>query len=52
VLAERLRALNVITWAPDPRDRWFAILGDQITGRRIPMTVTPADLGWFAFLVS
>ena len=52
VLAERLRELNVITWAPGPRDRWFAILGDQITGRRIPMTVTPADLGWIAGVVS
>jgi uncharacterized protein len=52
VLAERLSALNVITWAPGQRDRWFAILGDQITGRRIPMTVTPADLGWFAGVVS
>ena len=52
VLAERLRELNVITWAPGPRDRWFAVLGDQITGRRIPMTVTPADLGWIAGVVS
>ena len=52
VLAVRLRELNVITWAPGPRDRWFAILGDQITGRRIPMTVTPADLGWIAGVVS
>jgi uncharacterized protein len=51
-LAERLRQLNVITWAPGPRDRWFTIRGDQITGRRIPMTVTPADLGWFAGVVS
>jgi uncharacterized protein len=52
VLADRLRALNVITWAPGPRDRWFAILGDQVTGRRIPMTVTPSDLGWIAGVVS
>jgi nitroimidazol reductase NimA-like FMN-containing flavoprotein (pyridoxamine 5'-phosphate oxidase superfamily) len=52
VLAERLRELNVITWAPGPRDRWFAILGDQLTGRRIPMTVTPSDLGWIAGVVS
>jgi len=51
-LADRLRQLNVITWAPGPRDRWFAILGDQITGRRIPMTVAPADLGWIAGVVS
>jgi nitroimidazol reductase NimA-like FMN-containing flavoprotein (pyridoxamine 5'-phosphate oxidase superfamily) len=51
-LADRLRQLNVITWAPGPRDRWFAILADQITGRRIPMTVTPADQGWFAGVVS
>ena len=49
---ERLHELNVISWAPGPRDRWFAILGDQITGRRIPMTVTPADLGWIAGVVS
>jgi nitroimidazol reductase NimA-like FMN-containing flavoprotein (pyridoxamine 5'-phosphate oxidase superfamily) len=51
-LAQRLRELNVITWAPGPRDRWFAILGDEITGRRIPMTATPADLGWMAGVVS
>ena len=52
VLADRLRELTVITWAPGPRDRWFAILGDQLTGRRIPMTVTPSDRGWFAGIVS
>jgi uncharacterized protein len=51
-LARRLRELDVITWAPGQRDRWFAILGDQLTGRRIPMTATPADLGWIAGVVS
>jgi nitroimidazol reductase NimA-like FMN-containing flavoprotein (pyridoxamine 5'-phosphate oxidase superfamily) len=51
-LARQLRDLDVITWAPGRRDRWFAILGDQLTGRRIPMTVTPADLGWIAGVVS
>ena len=51
-LARRLRELDVITWAPGQRDRWFAILGDQLTGRRIPMTATPADVGWIAGVVS
>ena len=29
VLAERLRELNVISWAPGPRDRWFAVSGSD-----------------------
>ena len=51
-LARRLRELDVITWAPGARNRWFAILGDQITGRRIPMTMTPSDFGWIPGVVS
>jgi uncharacterized protein len=52
VLARRLRELDVITWAPGQRDRWFAILGDEITGRRIPMTISPAEFGWIPGVVS
>jgi len=33
--SERLRRLAVITWAPDSRDRWFRVVPDRITGRRL-----------------
>jgi len=51
-LARHLRELPVITWAAGRRDRWFAILGEEITGRRIPMTLTPAEFGWIEGVVS
>ncbi|MDQ6796858.1 MAG: pyridoxamine 5'-phosphate oxidase family protein [Actinomycetota bacterium] len=33
--SERLRRLAVVTWAPDPRQRWFRVIPDRITGRRL-----------------
>jgi len=49
--AQRLRELSVVTWAPGPRDRWFAITPDQITGRRLPLQVSPRDFGWLPGVV-
>ena len=43
----RLRQVAVITWAPGRRDRCFTITPDEITGRRIPLSIDPADFGWF-----
>lgn len=50
--ARRLRDLPVSTWAPGRRDRWFVIVGEEITGRRIPMTLKAAELGWIEGVVS
>jgi nitroimidazol reductase NimA-like FMN-containing flavoprotein (pyridoxamine 5'-phosphate oxidase superfamily) len=50
--ARRLRALDVVTWAPGRRDRWFAITADEITGRRIPLRASPASFGWVPGVVS
>jgi uncharacterized protein len=44
--ARRLLQLAVVTWAPRRRDRWFAIVPDVITGRRLPLRSVSADLGW------
>jgi nitroimidazol reductase NimA-like FMN-containing flavoprotein (pyridoxamine 5'-phosphate oxidase superfamily) len=33
--SERLRRLEVITWAPGTRQRWFRVTPDRITGRRL-----------------
>lgn len=49
--ALRLRELSVVTWAPGQRDRWFAITPDQITGRRLPLQVSPRDFGWLPGVV-
>jgi nitroimidazol reductase NimA-like FMN-containing flavoprotein (pyridoxamine 5'-phosphate oxidase superfamily) len=51
-LARQLQRLSVITWAPGRRDRWFAVLADEITGRRLPLTASPGDFGWFTDAVS
>ena len=51
-LARRLHELAVITWAPGPRDRWFTVTRDEITGRRIPLAATPGDFGWIPGVVS
>ena len=51
-VARRLRDLDVDTWAPGRRDRWFAIAADQITGRRLPLTASPASFGWLPGIVS
>jgi nitroimidazol reductase NimA-like FMN-containing flavoprotein (pyridoxamine 5'-phosphate oxidase superfamily) len=50
--ARRLQQLTVITWAPGRRDRWFAITPDEITGRRIPLSLGPSDFGWVPGVVS
>jgi nitroimidazol reductase NimA-like FMN-containing flavoprotein (pyridoxamine 5'-phosphate oxidase superfamily) len=33
--SERLRALALPTWAPGQRDRWFHLVPDKVTGRRL-----------------
>lgn len=38
--SEHLRTLSLVSWAPGRRDRWFRIVPDKITGRRI--NVVPA----------
>jgi uncharacterized protein len=40
--SERLRRRTLETWAPGPRDRWFAIRPSKITGRRL--RVRPLEL--------
>jgi uncharacterized protein len=49
--AEQLRRLSVISWAPGQRDRWLAVTADSITGRRIPMNLSP-DEGWLPGVVA
>ena len=39
--SEELRALALVTWAPDKRDRWFRLDADTLTGRRL--SVRPAS---------
>ncbi len=40
--SERLRRLNLVTWAPGTRQRWFVIRPTTITGRRLE--VLPLEL--------
>ena len=40
--SERLKRLSLPTWAPGVRDRWFHVVPDSITGRRI--TSSPMEL--------
>jgi uncharacterized protein len=40
--SERLKRLSLVTWAPGARSRWFHLVPDKVTGRRI--RVTPSDL--------
>jgi uncharacterized protein len=49
--AEQLRRLSVISWAPGRRDRWLVVTADSITGRRLPMSLSP-DEGWFPGVVA
>ncbi len=42
----------VLTWAPGPRDRWFAITPTEVTGRSLPMTAVVDPQGWFEGVVS
>jgi nitroimidazol reductase NimA-like FMN-containing flavoprotein (pyridoxamine 5'-phosphate oxidase superfamily) len=47
-IAERLRTLAVIPWAPGHRQRWFAITPAEITGRRLPVQGMAEGLGgWY-----
>jgi nitroimidazol reductase NimA-like FMN-containing flavoprotein (pyridoxamine 5'-phosphate oxidase superfamily) len=47
-IAERLRTLTVIPWAPGHRQRWFAITPEEITGRRVPVQGMAEGLGgWY-----
>jgi uncharacterized protein len=48
----RLHDLSVITWAPGRRDRWFAIVAEKVTGRRLPLAAQAADFGWVPGVVS
>ncbi len=45
-LAQRLRRLDVVPWAPGTRDRWFVVDPASIEGRRV---ADPAGIlaGWF-----
>ena len=40
--SERLKRLALPTWAPGARERWFHVVPDSITGRRI--TSSPMEL--------
>ena len=42
----------VVTWAPGPRDRWFAITPREITGRSLPMMGVVDAHGWIEGVVS
>jgi nitroimidazol reductase NimA-like FMN-containing flavoprotein (pyridoxamine 5'-phosphate oxidase superfamily) len=33
--SERMRRLALVTWAPGDRHRWFRIMPDKVTGRRL-----------------
>jgi nitroimidazol reductase NimA-like FMN-containing flavoprotein (pyridoxamine 5'-phosphate oxidase superfamily) len=50
--AARLVERAVVTWAPGPRDRWFAITPGEVTGRRLPMTGVADHQGWIEGVVS
>jgi len=41
-VSQRLRGRTLPTWAPGARERWFHVVPDSITGRRIRRT--PEDL--------
>jgi nitroimidazol reductase NimA-like FMN-containing flavoprotein (pyridoxamine 5'-phosphate oxidase superfamily) len=45
-MAEQLRKLDVISWAPGQRDRWFVVIPTSLTGRRIPVSIASEE-GWF-----
>ena len=44
-LNSRLQTMSLLSWATGRRDRWIAITGNELTGRRIPVTATAQDLG-------
>jgi nitroimidazol reductase NimA-like FMN-containing flavoprotein (pyridoxamine 5'-phosphate oxidase superfamily) len=43
---------GLISWAPGPRDRWFSITPDELTGRRVELTGDLSHLGWIEGVVS
>ena len=43
----RLRRLDVVPWAPGPRDRWFVVDPGSISGRRVADPGGAVE-GWFA----
>jgi hypothetical protein len=52
-IARRLLQCGVESWAPGSRDRWFAVIPHEITGRRIPVTAVPSsEGGWMSGVVS
>ncbi len=50
--ASRLIERAVVSWAPSPRDRWFAIKPEELTGRQLPMTGVTDRNGWIEGVVS
>ncbi len=48
---QRLRRLDVVPWAPGPRDRWFVVDPHSMSGRRV---ADPGGsvAGWFAGIPS
>ncbi len=50
--AAQLVERGVVTWAPGPRDRWFAIAPAELTGRKLPMTGVVDHHGWIEGVVS
>ena len=52
-IARRLLECGVVSWAPGARDRWFAVIPHEITGRSIPVSDVPmASGGWMSGVVS
>ena len=49
--AHRLRRLDVVPWAPGPRDRWFVVDPQSMSGRRVA-DPGGAVAGWFAGIPS
>jgi len=50
--ASQLVDRAVVTWAPGPRDRWFAITPSEVTGRKLPMSGVVDRQGWIEGVVS
>jgi hypothetical protein len=48
-----LRPSCLVSWVPGPRDRWFAVVPVEVTGRRIPVEGESGDFGgWVPGVVS
>lgn len=51
--ARRLLDCGIVAWAPGRRDRWFAVIPQEITGRRIIASFTAStNGGWLSGVVS